>query len=473
MPDIELGNDQVLCEGELANFMLNEGYMYTWLLDGIPINGEDSNMLTTDKSGEYMVEVESEDGCVAIDSAEVIIHPLPTIDLEDMATICPEEAYTLDANCDNCTYQWSTGSGEPVIDINTPGEYAVTITNEFDCVASDTFQLNLHPAAEPDLGEDINLCFGEVVELFPGFFSTYDWSIGTDGSTITVVASNGNAGAVVDYWVDVTNPEGCMGSDTITVTFKSLIQAEITAPATDLCMGDSLFLQANGGDFYEWSIVNGDANSIASPLTDSTTVYPKENTTYQVLVANECPADLDTAYFAVNVLPLPQGDAGLDTCIARGTAIELGASGGIQYIWEENQRFPLSSLDIPNPIVAPEDNTAYTVEIIGENGCRLVDTVMVLVAEDPSINIVAVNIITPNGDGKNDFLEFDNLEKFPRNTLKVYNRWGNKVYEQVGYQNDWDGTYNGKPLPAGSYYYVLSFQASQKVVKSALTILRE
>lgn len=101
------------------------------------------------------------------------------------------------------------------------------------------------------------------------------------------------------------------------------------------------------------------------------------------------------------------------------------------------------------------------------------DTITVFVADD-SVNVKTVNLITPNGNDKNDVLEFKDIEKFGINTLKVYNRWGDLVYQKINYQKDddrFDGTRKGKPLPAGNYYYVLSFR--EKEYKQTLTILRE
>jgi len=63
--------------------------------------------------------------------------------------------------------------------------------------------------------------------------------------------------------------------------------------------------------------------------------------------------------------------------------------------------------------------------------------------------------MTPNADGANDVFFIQNVETFPNNELTIYNRWGHKVYETRGYANDWDGTYKGKPLPVGTYYYYI------------------
>ncbi|NER17477.1 PKD domain-containing protein [Spongiivirga citrea] len=73
------------------------------------------------------------------------------------------------------------------------------------------------------------------------------------------------------------------------------------------------------------------------------------------------------------------------------------------------------------------------------------------------------NEFSPNGDGTNDFFTIDCISRFPNNKLEVYNRWGNIVFEANGYNNDWDGTSNGrvtinpeKKLPVGTYYYILN-----------------
>ena len=98
----------------------------------------------------------------------------------------------------------------------------------------------------------------------------------------------------------------------------------------------------------------------------------------------------------------------------------------------------------------------------------------VLLASDPTETIRRINLISPNGDGMNDELEFQGVEKFGPNKLEVYNRWGSLVYQKVNYQLDedrFDGTKNGNRLPAGNYYYVLSFTTGD--VRQKLLIVRD
>ncbi|MFQ5445814.1 MAG: gliding motility-associated C-terminal domain-containing protein [Saprospiraceae bacterium] len=88
-------------------------------------------------------------------------------------------------------------------------------------------------------------------------------------------------------------------------------------------------------------------------------------------------------------------------------------------------------------------------------GC---DTAMVLLNVNctPLDSVIIYNGISPNGDGVNDSFTIENIEQFPDNELRVYNRWGNLVFRQQGYQNTWNGKYRSSDLPDGSYFYLLT-----------------
>ena len=125
--------------------------------------------------------------------------------------------------------------------------------------------------------------------------------------------------------------------------------------------------------------------------------------------------------------------------------------------------------NIANPEVKPIDATTFVVTITDLNGCEFTDSVSVCVKKD---NFKPISIITPNGDGMNDELYFGNLNEYPDNQLKIFNRWGNVIFEADGYQVQgalFNGTKNGEKLPPDTYYYILTF--GDRVIKSALTIM--
>ncbi len=86
-------------------------------------------------------------------------------------------------------------------------------------------------------------------------------------------------------------------------------------------------------------------------------------------------------------------------------------------------------------------------------------------------DIVIANALTPNDDGYNDFFHIINIEYYPDNQIKIYNRWGDLIYKKDGYLNDWDGKLNGNLLPTGTYYYVLNLNDGSEDYKGYVMIL--
>lgn len=74
------------------------------------------------------------------------------------------------------------------------------------------------------------------------------------------------------------------------------------------------------------------------------------------------------------------------------------------------------------------------------------------------------NAFTPNGDGINDYWIIENIEFFPRHLIQVFNRWGQEVYSGRHGERPWDGTYNNKPLPTGSYIYIVNLNNEDRFV---------
>ncbi len=112
----------------------------------------------------------------------------------------------------------------------------------------------------------------------------------------------------------------------------------------------------------------------------------------------------------------------------------------------------------------------FTYVVCTPNGC---DTATVCVWIE-CVDIVIFNAVSPNRDGVNDVFFISGILDFPDNELTIFNRWGNAVYETVGYQNDWSGTWDGnKDLPDGTYWYELILNdETNRVFKGYLEIYR-
>jgi gliding motility-associated-like protein len=99
-------------------------------------------------------------------------------------------------------------------------------------------------------------------------------------------------------------------------------------------------------------------------------------------------------------------------------------------------------------------------------------------AQDVSQSIIALptfdhitSLFTPNNDGMNDYWYIPHLVDYGKLQVTVYNRYGQAVYRSDSYKNDWDGTWNGYPLPSASYYYIIK-SSTKGIIKGVVNIVR-
>ncbi|MBV7530969.1 Ig-like domain-containing protein [Chitinophaga sp. sic0106] len=156
--------------------------------------------------------------------------------------------------------------------------------------------------------------------------------------------------------------------------------------------------------------------------------------------------------------------------ISKGDIIHLTATGGTHYEWD-NAAGIISGQQTSVLEARPMLNTTYHVTVSNDLGCKNTADFAVTVVADFKVD--ATNILTPNGDGRNDKWVIRNLDSYPNNEVKIFDRSGRMVYSRKNYSNDWDATVNGAPLSTGTYYYILSIENGAKVAKGYITIVRE
>ncbi|WP_412468553.1 gliding motility-associated C-terminal domain-containing protein [Pedobacter sp. KLB.chiD] len=84
---------------------------------------------------------------------------------------------------------------------------------------------------------------------------------------------------------------------------------------------------------------------------------------------------------------------------------------------------------------------------------------------------VVNNVITPNGDGKNDVLLIQGLERYPGSKLSIYDRAGRKIYSATDYQNNWNAMIDGKPLNEDTYYYVINLGKGWGLLRGFISVI--
>ena len=418
-------------------------------------------------AGDYEVAIMDTMGVLLFDTTITISQPVAVLEIESITadtTNCNENTGSAQITVSGGTepYSYDIGNGptdNPQFNDLEAAAYSVSITDANGCMTLGSFEVNSPPIPEVDLGSDLSLCEGEVVSLDAGLSNNYLWSTGATEGMLEVDVGG-------EYSVTITNEFGCTASDTIQVLFGAGINLQVENDQLTICPGDSVQLVASGADTYEWIDTSASlsATDIANPFA-----FPIYTSSYIVMASNDCAEAMVS--LEVEILPVSAA-AGPDTCIAVDTEARLSASGGIDYMWIETP-YPVSDVNSREPTTEPKETATYVVLITEANGCQVRDSLNVLVANDPAV-IKGINLITPNGDGKNDVLEFQELAKFNTNTLRVYNRWGTLIYQKLNYQSDgerFDGTYKGKQLSAGNYFYILTLQSYE--LRQTLTIVRE
>lgn len=247
LPIFSLGNDTSLCIAgpyNLSPTPIPAGTMsYLWS------NASLASNINVSGAGTYTVWLDITDinSCTYRDSIEVVINPIPNVNLGPDISICDGTTATLTPGAFT-SYLWNDGSTGSTLTINSVGTYWLEVTNAQGCTDIDSVNLiALFPIPNPSLGNDFDFCNGEIVPLTPGSFTSYLWSNGATSNLINITSGG-------QYRVTVTNAFGCTYADTINLTMNPLPIFSLP-PDFKICP-DSIYpisapLMANVN--FEWS----------------------------------------------------------------------------------------------------------------------------------------------------------------------------------------------------------------------------
>jgi len=269
VPSIDLGPDQVLCQGMSYNIdATTTGATYLWS------DGSSSAILSVSASGDYWVEI-LVGGCSASDTIHIDVLSSIVVDLGQDTTLCDGNILVLDATISAASYLWNTLETTQTIQVNTSGTYWVEVIQGL-CVGSDTIIVDFLPALIVDLGADQAICPNTTITLNAGYpGASYLWSNGEIGQSIIV-------GAAGDYSVTVTQ-NGCSGYDAVSINQLFLPEVDL-GPDETLCLGQFKVLYATfGGATYLWQ--DGSVNDF---------YYSDHDEEVFVAVTNGCGTVYDT-----------------------------------------------------------------------------------------------------------------------------------------------------------------------------------
>lgn len=256
------------------------------------------------------------------------------------------------------------------------------------------------------------------------------------------------------------------------VTVSGTISAAGTTTVCYANNSNTFSLTGNVGNVLNW-LASTDNGVSWTAITNTTNTHTTSNLTQTTLfkaVVQSAACSIDsTNTIIINVISPSPVNAGSDTTINQGQTVTLNGTGTGTPLWSPSNE--LSNSSIFNPVASPSSTTDFILTVTDANSCDNSDTVTVTVLPLDYDGMIT-NVFSPNGDGINDTWYIENIQYYPNNEVAVYNIYGNVVFTQKSYNNDWPGTYNGAPLPDGTYFYVVTFTDTGASKKGSLDIFK-
>jgi len=442
-------NSNTVCFGSSITFSNSGGASYT--LSPSAITGNTINITPTVLGTTvFTVTGAGPFGCINTKTISVTTFSLPLVSITPSnTTICAGQPVVLNVSGAN-TYTWTTGSSLNIISVTptAPTSYSVIGANSFGCQNSASTTINVLNTPVVTINTpSTSVCFGYTMTVAANGASNYNWSTGATTNTTIIQPFSNTTFSVVG-----TNGGSCSDTAFLSLSVMPLPSVSASVSHTMACVGQNITLNASGdATQYVWNpgFIFG-TNPVVQIFAP---------TTFTVLGtgSNGC------AFFSTAFVDVQNGNAVIPvvtpSAVCVGDTAILSIIGGIIPTWSTNI--------IPNTsFVTPVTPTNYTFSASDLNGC--VSDIVFTVDINTDCDVIIYNGFTPNGDGVNDFFVIENIDKYPNNKVHIFNRWGNKIFSTVNYNNmnnRWDGkTNSGQTVTSGTYFYIL-FDDKEKTLK--------
>ncbi|MCW5906396.1 MAG: gliding motility-associated C-terminal domain-containing protein [Chitinophagales bacterium] len=381
------------------------------------------------------------------------------------------------------TYAWSSGSTNEDLANIPKGNYTVGVSDVNGCLKSRTFTVTQPMEISLQMLTVQPSCFGSkngsvsVVATQGVGPYTYNWNTTPPQTTATAIKLFAGT-----YEVTVTDASNCTVSASALLTQPSEIEISTDATASK-CFNTptgQVVISVVGGDppyIYE---LNGIAQA-------SDTFKGLSASNYVVVVTDVNGCEASTTFTIASPSQISVDLSVSQQVILTGMQTTLIAAANssqpiVNYIWSPDSLVSFVDCSDPancaTPYAVPKTTTMYTVWVMNSDSCFASDTVTVIVKNEISAFIPTV--FTPNGDGLNDYFNFDILGA-ENVEVSVFDRWGQRVYYNASQPNGifngngWDGNLNGKYAPDDTYVYQFTikyFDGTVKEVTGTISVMR-
>ncbi|HZY38954.1 MAG TPA: gliding motility-associated C-terminal domain-containing protein [Mucilaginibacter sp.] len=484
--------------GQSTGSITNLAVTGTGTLKFIWWNGQQQTVSTTQDllnqpAGTYKLEVTDDSQCGPVYTADLTIPETNGITMDE------SKAQTTVASCSNnngsvtgitvagaSQYQWLDANNKVVgtaADLQNvaPGTYTLTASNSFGCSAtSKPYTVGqLPPTKFPIyMASTSPACFqqtdGSISVTVDASVKSVRWvnASGQDAGTNVALTDVGGG----PYQLYLTDQNGCENYyNTYTVAelpeYQVVSSGAVTNDQCNLGVGSISAADIEGGlppYTYTWynsnnqqigtgpSISNLTAgtytlNVISSRCGESNTLYTVANETTDVAAPSVSNVALCSSGNAIITVNNPSSS----------TVYRLYAN--------QTDTQPLAEQKGGTFIVNVAGNTIFYVSQLN-GSCESARAEVMVTVGLSALNIA--NTFTPNGDGINDFWVINGITNYPAAEVQVFTRNGQRIFDSKGYATPFDGTYNGKNLPEGVYYYIIDLHSNCSLLSGSLTIIR-
>ncbi len=478
------------------------------------------------KPGTYTVRLIafSSGPCRDTTSYDIIVKPNFKVNLPSDTLVCGSFTKQLQSDVPNKSYLWSTGETTPNITVNKGGKYWIAVTDA-PCTSRDTITI-INDLTKLDLGPDSVICRDSFVQFTyagPAGYKSYLWNDNTDKQSVFIPQLG-------TYWVTVANMNNCVSSDSITFVLypppKTVMNDTLFCKGTSVTLdGSNISIKTKLETNYLWNTgATTPTITTFNPGLYHVRVRNKLCTIFDTVIITHIETGLDlgndTFYcgpvdrwlypqkgfakyvwhdFAevidyrattpgkkkitittkegciesdsVMISQFPPIDGGLsnDTSICVSSVMTLTARDSfIQYNWNTGAN---------SRSIRVSDAGMYIVTVKDNNGCIISDTINIKEQADAlPVDLFMPNAFTPNDDNLNETYPGSKYaDPGSPYLLRLYNRWGELIFESTSPLNEWNGRIKNEMAPQDVYVYYVKYVGCDNVerwFRGTFTLLR-
>ena len=359
------------------------------------------------------------------------------------------------------TYLWNTGQSDSMLTLGL-GNYQLTVTDLYGCSGSDDLDITYDVAPSVDLGADFNIpCNTKslVVPIVIGGTAPYSyvWNTGDISSSLDLPEGS--------YQLTVTDIYGCSGVDDLEITYDAIPTADVSGGGSICDDGETtteVYFNFNG--LLPWNLVFTDGNinyTTTNILISNYTHSTNTAGSYEIVQVDDLNNCIASNSGIANVIVNPLPDAVIspkEVTVYENETVELTAGNYTYYEW-----FTVNDSLVSNEeILTVSDSGSFYIWVQDENGCEDFSEI-VIVNVVPITQLFIPNSFTPNDDEHNELFVIKGMNVVTF-SIKIFDRWGEQLFESDSIDKYWDGKFNTKKVQQGAYYYNIEVLGEDKQI---------